>query len=306
MATGSEPGDPMILVVGATGDLGQRVARRLQQGGQQVRALIRPNTDPGTTLPEGVDVVRGDLRDLASLGPACEGVSTVVLTATAIGRRLAGERVSIRDVDHQGGLALVDAAESAGVARFVYMSFPGAEGGAHTPLEQAKLAVEARLRASSMRPVIVRADAFQEIHLGPLARFDIAQGKVSIIGRGDCERRWIATEDAAALVAAVTIDPDPPDIVEVGGPESISKNKLVELAEGTSGRRIKTQHMPRRLARVMIALTARRNDALASALGAGLHQDLLAASWDDTPLRERGIQPQSPTDYVTRIATATR
>jgi uncharacterized protein YbjT (DUF2867 family) len=296
----------MILVVGATGDLGQRVARRLQQGGQQVRALIRPNTDPGTTLPEGVDVVRGDLRDLASLGPACEGVSTVVLTATAIGRRLAGERVSIRDVDHQGGLALVDAAESAGVARFVYMSFPGAEGGAHTPLEQAKLAVEARLRASSMRPVIVRADAFQEIHLGPLARFDIAQGKVSIIGRGDCERRWIATEDAAALVAAVTIDPDPPDIVEVGGPESISKNKLVELAEGTSGRRIKTQHMPRRLARVMIALTARRNDALASALGAGLHQDLLAASWDDTPLRERGIQPQSPTDYVTRIATATR
>ena len=306
MATGSVPAAPVILVVGATGDLGQRVVRRLQKGGHQVRALVRPNSDPGSTVPEGVGIVRGDLRDPASLFAACEGVSTVVLTATAIGRRLAGERVSIRDVDQRGGLALVGAAESAGVARFVYMSFPGAEGGSHTPLEQAKLAVEQRLRTCAMQPVIVRADAFQEIHLSPVARFDVAQGKVSIIGRGDCERRWIATEDVAALVAAVTLEADAPEVVEVGGPESISKNRLVELAERTSGRRIKTQHMPRQLARIVIALAARFNDALASALGAGLQQDLLQASWDDTPLRERGIQPQSASDYVTRIAKGTR
>ena len=99
---------------------------------------------------------------------------------------------------------------------------------------------------------------------------------------------------------------DAPEVIEVGGPEAISKNMLVERAERTSGRRIKTQHMPRQLARLVIALTARFNDALASALGAGLHQDLLPASWDDTPLRERGIQPQSPTDYITGIAGATR
>ena len=139
-----------------------------------------------------------------------------------------------------------------------------------------------------------------------VARFDVAQGKVSIIGRGDCERRWIATEDVAALVAAVTLEVNAPEVVEVGGPESISKNRLVELAERTSGRRIKTQHMPRQLARIVIALAARFNDALASALGAGLQQDLLQASWDDTPLRERGIQPQSASDYVTRIAKGTR
>ena len=127
MATGSVPAAPVILVVGATGDLGQRVVRRLQKGGHQVRALVRPNSDPGSTVPEGVGIVRGDLRDPASLFAACEGVSTVVLTATAIGRRLAGERVSIRDVDQRGGLALVGATESAGVQRFVYMSFLGAE-----------------------------------------------------------------------------------------------------------------------------------------------------------------------------------
>jgi uncharacterized protein YbjT (DUF2867 family) len=305
MATGSGPGGPTILVVGATGDLGQCVVRRLRAGALPVRALVRPNTDPGATVPEGVVIVRGDLTDPAGLFPACAGVTTVVLTATAIGRRLAGERLSIRDVDQRGGLALVDAAESAGVTRFVFMSFPGADVGAHTPLEQAKLAIEERLRASTMQPVIVRADAFQEIHLSPVARFDIARGKVSIIGRGDCQRRWIATEDVAALVAALTVETNPPEVVEVGGPEPISKNTLVEVAERISGRRMKTQHMPRQLARIVIALTARFNDALASALGAGLQQDLLPASWDDAPLRDRGIQPQSPTDYVTRIAAPT-
>ena len=201
---------------------------------------------------------------------------------------------------------MVTAAERAGVERFVFMSFPGTADGVGTPLERAKLAVEERLAASAMPAVIVRADAFQEVHLGPLARFDIAGGKVSIIGRGDCKRRWIATDDVGELVAALAVEADAPGEVEVGGPDAISKNELVALAEQASGRRIKTQHMPRGLARLVIKLSSRGNDALASALGAGLHQDLVPATWDDAPLRARGVQPVSPKDVVLRMATASR
>jgi hypothetical protein len=61
--------------------------------------------------------------------------------------------------------------------------------------------------------------------------------------------------------------------------------------------------MPRSVARLIIKLSVRRNDALASALGAGLHQDLVPATWDDTPLRERGITPTAPSEFVQRIAT---
>jgi uncharacterized protein YbjT (DUF2867 family) len=129
-----------------------------------------------------------------------------------------------------------------------------------------------------MPAVIVRADAFQEIHLGPLARFDVANGKVSIIGRGDCKRRWIATEDVAQLVATLAVEPDAREVVEVGGPEAISKNDLVAIAERASSRPIKTQHMPRTAARLVIKMSALTNDALASALGAGLHQDLVPAT----------------------------
>jgi uncharacterized protein YbjT (DUF2867 family) len=295
-------GEEMILIVGASGDLGQRVTNTLRNRGQAVRAMLRPGSEQPEALPD-VDIVQGDLTDSATLVRACQGVTTVVFTATAIGRRLAGERVSIRKVDELGGLALVAAAEQAGVERFVYMSFPGADAGVGTPLERAKLAVERQLAATAMPAVIVRADGFQEIHLGPLARFDVASGKVSIIGRGDCQRRWIATEDVAELVAALTVEADPPEQIEVGGPEAISKNDLVAVAERASGHRIKTQHMPRSVARLIIKLSARRNDALASALGAGLHQDLVPATWDDTPLRERDITPTAPSEFVQRIAT---
>ena len=292
----------MILVVGASGDLGRRVTSRLLDREEPVSGLVRPNSDLATVDLPNLKLVKGDLTDSASLASACRDVTTVVFTASAIGRRLAGERTSIEVVDHRGGLALVEAAERAGVQRFVFMSFPGTAAGVGTPLERAKLAVEQRLASSAMPAVIVRADGFQEVQLNPLARFDIAGGKVSIIGRGDCPRRWIATDDVAQLVAALAVETDAPAELEVGGPEAISKNELVALAVQASGRRIKTQHMPRVLARLMVKLTTRTNDALASALGAGLHQDLVPASWDDAPLRERGIQPAAPSDFVLRMA----
>jgi len=289
----------MILVVGGTGDLGGRVVRLLREGGHEVRCLVRPGTDDSELLALGATVVRGDLTEPDTLGPACQEVSTVVAPATVIARRFAGAKhPTIYEADEVGMGSLVHAAESAGVERFVYLSFPGVDSAIGTPLERAKLATEERLRGSALRPVIVRADGFQEIHLGPAGRFDVAAGKVAVIGKGDSKRRWISTEDVAALVAMVAVEPDPPHLIEVGGPEAISKNEAVAIVEGVTGRPLKVQRMPRPVARLAIRLLDKRNDALASAFGAGLLQDLRAADWDDAPLRERGIEPKSASDFL--------
>lgn len=289
----------MILVVGGTGDLGGRVVRLLRAQGQEVRCLVRPGTDDSAVLALGATVVRGDLTEPDTLGPACHGVTTVVATATMIARRFAGaRRPTIREADEVGMGSLVAAAESAGVGRFVYLSFPGVESAIGTPMERAKLATEERLRRSALRPVIVRSDAFQEIHLGPAGRFDVAAGRVAVIGKGDSRRRWISTEDVAALVAKVAVEPDPPPVIEVGGPEALSKNEAVAIVEAVTGRPLKVQHMPRPVARLATRLLARRNDALASAFGAGLLQDLRPADWDDAPLRQRGIEPRSASDFL--------
>ena len=86
-----------------------------------------------------------------------------------------------------------------------------------------------------MRRVVVQPDAFQDIHLAPMGRFDVQAGTASVFGRGDTKRRWIGTEDAAALVAAVTLEADPPDTVTIGGPEAISRNEAVAIAETLTG-----------------------------------------------------------------------
>jgi uncharacterized protein YbjT (DUF2867 family) len=293
----------MILVVGATGDLGSRVARRLRAEGQPVRCLVRAGTNDAALREMGAEVVRGDLTAPASLGAACEGIDTVIATATAISRRLSGARSSsIGEVDEKGMLSLVAAAEAAGVRRFVYLSFTGVDAPVGTPLEQAKLAVEKRLGNSSLQAVIARADAFQEVHLAPMARFDMAGGKAAIVGKGNTARRWVATEDVAALLCAAALESAPPSLIEFGGPEPLTKNEAVAIAQDLTHRRMKVRRMPRAIARLLVRLLRRRNDALASAFGAGLHQDLYQATWDDTPLRQRGIEPRKATDFLSEQA----
>ena len=291
----------MILVVGATGDLGGRVVRLLHQQGEQVRCLVRPASDDSELRALGASVVPGDLTDPGSLRDACNGVDTVIATATAIGRELSGMRTaSIREVDGAGMISLIEAAERAGVKRFVFVSYAGAPAGLGSPLERAKIAAEQRLTSSPMRATLVRPDAFQEIHLAPMGRFDIDKGKVAVFGKGDSKRRWVGTEDVAALIAAVAVEADPPSVIEFGGPEKISRNEAIATAERITGRKMKRQRMPRPVARLGLRVLAGPKPALASVFGAGLMQDLVEATWDDQPLQDRGIVPTSASEYIRR------
>ncbi len=283
----------ITLVVGATGELGGGVVRRLRERGATVRALVRPSSEAARLEALGVEIVRGDLLDPASLALACRDVQTVVCTATAIARLLAGAGgPSLPDVDDRGVGNLVAAAETAGVERFVYVSYLGVGGRLGFPLQRAKAANEDRLRRARLHEVIVRPDAFQDVHLAPLGRFDVVGGKVEILGRGDCKRRWVACDDIAALVTALAVEDDPPRLVEVGGPAALSKNEAADLAQSIGGGGIMRRHMPRAALRVGSRLMARKKPELATVFALGLLMDLHETDADDAPLRERGIEPQ--------------
>jgi uncharacterized protein YbjT (DUF2867 family) len=293
----------MILVVGATGDLGGRVVRVLRRQGQDVRCLVRPASDASELRALGASVASGDLTEPASLRDACEGVDTVIASATAIGRELSGMRTpSIHEVDEVGMRSLVEAAEQAQVDRFVFVSYAGAPAGLGSPLERAKIATEERLKTSPMRTVVVRPDAFQEIHLAPMGRFDMANGKVAVFGKGDSKRRWVSTENVAELIAAVAVEPDPPSVIVFGGPEKISRNQAIAEAERITGRKMKRQRMPLPVARLGTRILSRPKPALASVFGAGYLQDTLEATWDDQPLQDRGIVSIPATEYLRQQA----
>lgn len=108
-----------MLVTGATGFVGRSVVRALRQAGCRVAALVRSDRGEETIgFDPGVSIRRADIRDATSLRVALQGISAVVHAAADTSGTLDGGR----DVTIQGTRNVLDAAEAAGVKRFVYVS----------------------------------------------------------------------------------------------------------------------------------------------------------------------------------------
>lgn len=293
----------MILVAGATGELGGRIARLLVDRGQVVRALVRPRTDAAALTAIGVEVVRGDLRDPASLAPTMEGADTVVTTVNAIGRILAGSTdLTIAAVDGAGNRNLIDAAARAGVERFVFVSAAGIgdEMARMAPVMAAKWAAEKALRATSMRPVLVRPDMFQEVWLAPMTGIDPGAGKALIYGTGRMPSRYVAIDDVAALCAHLAVVPDPPEEVSFGGPEALTRMEVVAAFESATGSPMKVRHVPRPMLSLGHRVLGRVKPELASLMGMALFSDTHPSTWDDRPLRDAGIPPHPASAFIGR------
>ena len=295
----------MLLLVGATGNLGGRIARHLTADGVPFRALVRPSTDPGELTDTAAAVVRGDLRDVDSLRAAVEGIDTIVASAHSLDRIMAGRKdVSIRGVDLDGYNHLVSAATAAGVRRFVYVSFPGAILESQTPFAKAKLATERLLQASPMHEVIVRPDAYQEPWLSAERGFDWRSGQVTIFGHGDGQAAYVGMEDVAEAVVRLTAMPDPPRLVEFGGPESMTRNELVAAFETALGTPLRRRRVPRPMMRLGSVALRRIHPGFASVLGMGLSLDTRAQAPDDHVLRELGIRARPVSAYIEDLVGA--
>ena len=146
-----------ILITGATGKVGSRLAKRLVQQGHAVRALVR---DPARALElseHGIALVSGDLMQPASLPAAVQGMQAVVHCA-AFFRGATPEQAHA--VNNAGTRHLAQAARAAGAGRFVFASTglvygpnggaPAREDDAYAPVDaypQSKLEAERMLLA---------------------------------------------------------------------------------------------------------------------------------------------------------------
>ncbi len=292
----------MILVCGATGELGGRVARRLAREGAGSRAGAARDAMRRSWRRLGVEVVRGDLTDATSLAPALAGVTTVVTTANAISRILSGAgNATIAGVDGSGNQNLIRAAHAAGVSRFVFVSLAGMgpELAGMGPLPRAKWAAEQALGATA-HAACDRASGHVP---GGLARPDD--------GHRCCRRQGPdlrPRRDAPALRGRSTTWPTswrtwpwstgPPDIVEFGGPEALSRMDVVALFERAKGAPLKVRHVPRAALSAGHRVLARPKPEIASLMGMALYADTHPATWDDAPLRDVGIAPRPATEFI--------
>ncbi len=108
-----------ILVTGATGKVGSRIARRLAQRGDQVRALVRDPARAAGLAGARVELAQGDLLDASSLVAAVRGVDAVVHCAAFFRGATPEEAHAVNDLGTQH---LAGAARAASVRRFVFTS----------------------------------------------------------------------------------------------------------------------------------------------------------------------------------------
>jgi len=236
----------MNLVVGATGMVGTEVCRALVDAGKPVKALVRPAADPGKVKVLeglGVTIVRGDLRDRASLDAASLGVHAVITTASAMPFAYAPGENTPERTDRDGCFGLIDAARDAGVRQFVYISFPPMS--AAFPLQDAKRAVEAHLKSSGMAYTILRPTYFTEVWLSPAVGFDAANRRATLYGTGDKGISWISFKDVARFAVASLETPAARNaVIELGGPEALSPREVVAIFERIAGGAFEVTQVP--------------------------------------------------------------
>ena len=258
-AAGSSGGRERVLVAGATGYLARRVVPRLLASGRVVRALVRGGSGRAARIPHlaGAEIAGGDLDDAGALAGAALGVDAVVHLVGIIRER---GQATFQRVHVDGTRALVDAARTAGVRRFLYVSAIGARADAPTAYWRSKAEAEAIVRASGMtwivlRPSIVFAPdgEFFKV-LRQLTAFPL----VPVLGPGTSRMAPLRADDLADLVAAALDRPAVWNRVhEVSGPEAMTFNALLARAARARGRGAFLVHVPLALARPLVALIAR-------------------------------------------------
>lgn len=108
-----------ILVTGATGKVGCRLAKRLAARGDEIRALVRDPARAAELGSSGIELARGDLLDQASLASAVRGVDAVIHCAAFFRGATPEEAHAVNDIGTQH---LAHAARDAGVKRFLFTS----------------------------------------------------------------------------------------------------------------------------------------------------------------------------------------
>lgn len=227
----------MILVAGATGGLGSEICRRLRARGERVRGLVRTTsaTDKVAGLQDlGVEIVRGDLKDRASLDAACAGADVVISTVTTIVTAQPGD--SFDATDSAGNIALIDAAKEAGVRQFIFVSFDTSSF-PDAPLIAAKRNVEGHLRSSGLEYSILQPTFFMEVWLGPHLFADPATGTSRVYGDGTQPVSYVGIGDVAEVAVKCVNNAEARNATLTFGGELLSQRDALRIFEETFKKR---------------------------------------------------------------------
>jgi nucleoside-diphosphate-sugar epimerase len=222
-----------IVLAGATGDLGGRIARSLLQRGATVRALVRPGSARKKVMALqqlGVSLVEVDFKSVSELTKACAGATCVVSALSGL-----------RDVIVDTQTALLEAAVRAGVPRFIpsdyAIDFTKLPPGTNRNLDL-RQEFHDRLNKSPIAATSVLNGMFTDLLTGqaPVILFPLK--RVVYWGDTDQLMDFTTTENTAQFTAAAALDPATPRYLRIAG-DVRSARGLKEAATAATGQEFK-------------------------------------------------------------------
>ncbi len=246
----------MILVTGAAGHVGHVVVRQLVEAGHHVRALVRRRAKADERLGniEKVEILEADVTDMSALRRALEGVAAVVHTVAIAIERAPGTYALVNTEGTRNALA---AADQAGVSRFIHISQLGCAPDLPFPFLRSKGLAEQAVRESELAWTIMRPSAI----FGPTDEFANVLARLirlspfvfPIPGNGKARFQPVYVGDVATcVVRALANDTTIGGRYEIGGPEVLTYDEIVDLVLRALGTRRLKIHLPLAVMRPLV------------------------------------------------------
>jgi uncharacterized protein YbjT (DUF2867 family) len=227
-----------VAVTGGTGLVGPLLIDRLLARGHTVRALVRDAGRARRSLPEGVEVLQGDVLSGEGLDEALRGADVAYYLVHSMGR---GGKEDFAESDRRGARTFGDAVARAGVPRTIYLG--GLEGG-----DEAETSEHLRSRhevADLLRervPALVYARAAMVLGAGS-ASFEIVRHLVTRLPLMltpkwvDTRSQPIAIADVVSALAALAERPAAPPEVQLGGADVLTYRQMLGRFAAVADRR---------------------------------------------------------------------
>lgn len=218
-------GMDVIVVSGASGRLGGKVAAQLAADGLALRLLVR-DAGRAPALPNA-EVAVAEYRDSAAVRAALDGAGVVFMVSASE----SPDRVE----QHK---TFVDAAVAAGVGHVVYTSFVGAARDAVFTLARDHGATEEIIRGSGLPFTFLRDNLYADFLPFLVGEDGVIRGPA-----GEGRAAVVAQDDIAAAAAAVLRDPaaHAGRTYDLTGPEALTFGEMAAIVSAATGRAVRFQ-----------------------------------------------------------------
>jgi len=223
----------IILVAGATGNLGQQIVKYLVGNDAEIRVVVRTNSDPDkikTLKNLGVEIFKVKNWDLEELKPSCKDADCVISA-------LAG----LREVVIDSQKVLLDAALAAGVPRFIpsdySLDFTKFSHGENRNLDLRR-EFHAYLDKTAISATSIFNGAFTELLAGEMPMILSKQKMILYWGNADYKWGFTTIDNTAEFTAKVALDDSSPRYLRVSG-DLISPKEVKAVVDEITGKKFR-------------------------------------------------------------------